>query len=483
MAKKTKPAASDGKLYLVIAGIVVLLAGLVWWSLPGEHPAVVAEEASAADDDQPDGASTSRGSWERPPVARVVFAVLTSKPEEAVKSAASISEIASRLEPRFCASACDAVKKLLDTEDGFEIEVVKAEDLLLPERDQIDTVAPSLSPGERERALSAPLAVKITIEAPFNPNHVAARAAFATAALLADRLDGFVWDDSERRIETDHEIARRVITAKLGEPAFERRHILVQLFRQEDGTARAQTLGMARFGSPDLTFRGANMASGPWLVEVLNAVAAKLSTGYSEPRVTITLDDVAKLVGKKPSELNPDPPTARPVTLDISEAERTEGDPDNDLAEIVPAGGSTRDAWEAVIASLFGVPPSMTTSVDDKELDDIAKKARAELPSAIKQFQRGDGNLFVKGPFPIPEEARVDGGAATEQLWIRAASCDDRRCMGMLSNEPTYAGNLSAGKTTSVESSNAVDWMIELRDGGTRGGESIKLLRERATKR
>jgi uncharacterized protein YegJ (DUF2314 family) len=483
---KKDEALSDTKLYALIAGVVALLAGLVWWSLPGDHPAVVADEAStsSSDDTESDGgAKTVKTSWDRPERAKVIFAILTNKPEDVVKQAATTTEIARKLEPKYCASACDAVKKLLADEDGVEIEVSKAEDLLLPGKDVIDTVAPNLTPGEREKALAYPTAVKITTEGAFTTNHVVARTGFAVAALLAEQLDGFVWDDSERRIETDHDFASHVVTAKLGEPAFVRRHILIQLYRQEDGTARANTLGMARFGSPDISFRGANMASGPVLAEVLNTVASKIAHGHNDPRITITLDDVAKVVSKKPEELNPDPKNARPVTLDISDTERLEADADNELAEIVPYGGSTRENWEVVVASLFGVPPSVATQEGDKELGDVAKKARKDLPDAIKRFQKGDGELYVKGPFPVPPEARPDGGSTTEHLWISAASCDDRRCSGILSNDPTYATNLGAGKTTSVENSAAVDWLIHLRDGGTVGGESIKVLKARATRK
>lgn len=483
--KESDAALSDTKLYALIALVVAALAALVWWSLPGDHPAVVADEggAAAGDDDDSGASKTVKTSWERPEKAKVIFAVLTNKPEEVVKQAASTTEISRRLEPKYCASACDAVKKLLVDEDAVEIEVTKAEDLLLPGKDVIDTVAPSLTPGEREKALAYPTAVKITTEGPFNSNHVVARTGFAVAALLAEQLDGFVWDDAERRIERDHDFASHVVTAKLGEPAFVRRHILIQLYRQEDGTARANTLGMSRFGSPDISFRGANMASGPVLAEVLNTVASKIAHGHGESRITITLDDVAKVVSKKPEELNPDPKNARPVTLDISEAERVEADADNELAEIVPYGGSTRENWEVVVASLFGVPPSVATQEGDSELGDVAKKARNDLPDAIKRFQKGEGDLYVKGPFPVPPEARPDGGSTTEHLWINAASCDDRRCSGILSNDPTYATNLAAGKTTSVEHAQSVDWLLQLRDGGLVGGESIKVLRSRAMKK
>lgn len=485
--RTTAPEGSDKKLYGGIAVVVAGLAALVWWSLPGDRPASVADEAGAGAEEPNTSPREGEGkvkdrAWERPAKASAEFAVVTDRPEEVVRKLATGPEIASRLEAAHCGNACDAVRKFMSEEDGFEIDITKTDDVILPPSDTMDTVAAGLTPNEREKVQAYPTSVVIRTTGNATPEALPARTAFAAAAVLADVLDGFVYDEVSRRIETAHDFASHTITAKLGEPAFARRQIVVQLYRQDDGTARVLTLGMARYGSPDISLRGANMSSGPILAEVVNTAASQLAHGKNDATLTITLDDVARVVGKNPAELNPTPGNARPVELDVVTPERIDGDPDNELAELVPRGGSTRENWDAVVSNLFGGPPSMGVFVDDKELAELAKRARRDLPAAIKRFQNGEGELFVKGPFPIPPESRVDGGASTEHLWIAASSCDDHRCTGILSNDPTYATNLAAGKTTSIERADAVDWVIHQRDGGTLGGESIKVLRARTRK-
>ncbi len=478
-----KAAASDRRLYGGIAVVVAGLASLVWWSLPGEAPRAGTEEAGASTESRTEvEAGGGMARLERPARASAELAVITGKTDELVRSIATVSGIATRLDVRHCGGACDAVKKLMSDGDSFEIEIVQTDDLILPPKDTMDTVAAGLTPSERESVHDRKTAVVIRTQGSITPEQMPARAAFAAAAVLAESLDGFVYDEVSRRIETAHEVVAHAITTKLGDPVFLRKHIVVQLYRQDEGTARLLTLGMARFGSPDFSIRGANMGSGPMLAEVINAVASQVAHGKSDSSITVTLDDVARVVGKKPSDLNPSPSTARPVVLDVVVPEREEGDPNNELAELVPEGGSTREAWDAVVASLFGLPPSVGAPTDDKELDEVATKARRDLPTAIKRFDAGEGELYVKGPFPIPAESRVDGGAASEMLWIAAASCDARACTGVLSNEPTYATNIALGKTVSVKREEAVDWMLQKRDGGTAGGESIKVLRARVPK-
>ena len=484
--RSRKAGPSDARLYGGIAVLVAGLASLVWWSLPGEHPGVTADghaAEDAADVDAGGGRAVASGGGTRLVQlagASAELAILTDKADELVRTIATAAEIGKRLDVRHCGGACDAVKKFMSGEEGgFEIELRTVDDLLLPPKDTLDTLAVGLTPSERESVHDRKTAVVIRTRGRASPEQLPARAAFAAAAVLAESLDGFVYDETARRIETAQEVVAHTATADLGEPVFRRKHIVIQLYRQDDGTARLLTLGMARFGAPDFSIRGANMSSGPLLAEVINAVAALVTHGSSASTIRVTLEDVARVAGKGPSELNASPSTAREVTLDIVEPERQEGDPDNELAELVPQGGSTRESWDVVVASLFGVPPSVSTSVDDEELDAIAKKARQQLPAAIKRFEAGEGELYVKGPFPIPPDARVDGGAPTEMLWIAAASCDERSCTGALSNEPTYATNIALGKTVSVKHADAADWLLQQRDGGTAGGESMKLLKAR----
>jgi uncharacterized protein YegJ (DUF2314 family) len=482
---------SDAKLYGGLGALVLALAGLVWWSLPGNHSVTANEDADSgaegegepiAHDKRGRSEGGARGVFERPAQASAEFAVLTEKPDDVVRSLATVASVEKRLEARHCGKECDAVRKFMEGEDGFEIEVTTTEEIILPPKDTMDTVAVGLSPKERENARERKTAVIVRSHGRFTPEHLPARAAFAATIALAETLDGFVYDEVSRRIETLPEFREHAIVAPLAEPVFARKHVVIQLYRQEDGTARLLTLGMARFGSPDLSIREAHMSSGPLLAEVLNAAASKIAHGSNAGSLQLTLEDIARVVGKKPAELSSNPSGARPVELDVVIPERIEGDPDNDLAELVPSGGANRENWDVVVASLFGAPPSMNAPLDDKELTAVAKSARRDLAGAIKRFQAGEGELYLKGPFPIPEDARVDGGASTETLWVAVAACEAKLCTGTLSNEPSYATNLAAGKTTSVAREEALDWMLQLRDGGTAGGESIRVLKARAAR-
>ena len=153
------------------------------------------------------------------------------------------------------------------------------------------------------------------------------------------------------------------------------------------------------------------------------------------------------------------------------------------MVELAPHGGPTREAWTSAMTELFGETPRVVFVGKDPELDAIAARARRDLPAAVKRFEGGEGTLYGKGPFPIPIESRVDGGASEEWLWVQITSCDAKECGGVLSNTPGYATNLAPGKPVSLARDKAADWVLRLADGGTAGGESIGVLQKRPTGR
>ncbi len=424
-----------------------------------------------------DGKTT--GALERLPEATCELAVLSEKSEVEVSKIASAENVAKLLDTRHCGGTCDALRKVIADHEHFEIELTKPEDYILPGRDTYDTLAPGLTPAQRATIPNRTSTVVIRSHGASTVDQMPARVAFAATAALAEALDGFVYDEVVRRIETSADFARRAITVPLGQNVFTPQHIGVQLYRQDDGTARLLTLGMVRFGSPDFTMRGSTMEVGPSLANVLNAVASWAALGKSELPITVALADVARVSGHAPADLAKDPRASSPVKLDTIDVERTEADPDNEMLELVPRGGATSAAWGSVVADLFGEVPKVVFATFDKELEAIALHARRDLPGAVKRLEAGEGKLYVKGPFPIPEASRLDGGAKDEWMWIEASACDAKGCSGLLSNTPGYATNLAAGKPATVAREKTVDWMMRLGDGGTLGGDSIKALQKR----
>ena len=468
-AKKTN-ADDEAKRGIVFLGVLVaVLAGLVYWaSTSGKDVNQDAEAGAESEEDaasvvtKPDAAPRGTGSLERLPESGGDLAILTDKGDDAIAEAIKIESLEKALDVPYCGPACDAVKKVIRDKEHFEIETQTGDDLILPPKDTIDTIAPALTPKERESVHRRRAAITVRVRGDVTKDQTAARALFAVSALLAQTLDGLVWDEVTRRIETAAQTKMRTIRTPLGASAFNPRAIVIQFYRQPDGTARLVTLGMGRYGSPDLSLRGCSMAAGAMLVDTINALASSIVDGQ----------DALPLVAKGMSGS---------VEFEVADADRVQGDPD-DFVELVPVGGtkgeSTREAWDAVVTKLFGEAARSVEATFGKELEAAGAKARKELPAVLKRFAAGEGELFVWGPFVIPPDERADGGPDDEWLWVKVASCDDRACTGALSNRPMYATNIASGRTTSMPRAKIADWQLRFPDGGVTGGETTKLLQQ-----
>jgi uncharacterized protein YegJ (DUF2314 family) len=456
--------------------LVLVLAGLVVWSIPksdGAAPAPTESVTASATTAPPPKEAPSSEKLERLGEAICELAVLTDKPENEVEALANVDAIAKRLDVRHCGSVCDVAKRAM-TDTHFELDVMKSDDFILPPREAFDAIAPGLTKEERDRAAKMPFTLVVKARGAPTADQLPARACISAAAAAADALNGFVYDEAVRRIETPAEVAEHAIKVPAGQNVFTPRQIAIQIYRQDDGTARLMTLGMARFGSPDFIVRGTTMAASGALANVLNAVCARQAAGPTPLPVPISLDDLARVAGRKPSELVADPSTSKPISLQAIDAERAEGDPDNDILELVPAGGDTPEAWSAAVASLTGESPDIMLAANDTELQRIAASARRDLPGAIKRFEAREGALYVKGPFPIP------GKDGREWMWVEVSSCDKTGCSGVLSNDPGYATNLAQGKPVRIARDETADWVLRLKDGGTVGGASIRVLSQRS---
>lgn len=460
--------------WAALAILVVGLVSVVIWSLPKGGTPPPAEDAGAAEADaspaEPPRASRGE-TLDRPPEASCEIALVLEDRAD-LPERTERATVARMLDARHCGSACDAVKKLVLDEQHAELERMTTEELVLPAKDTWDTVAASLTSEERASLDKRTQAVVIRTHGPGAPDHLPVRTCLAVASALAESLSALVYDETLRRIEAPRDLAKRLITAPLGQPVLTQRHLVVQLYRQDDATARMLTLGMIRFGSPDLALRGATMADAPRLGLVLDAAAAKVAAGESRLPLTVTLDDVAKVAGVAPSALASDPAKSVPAVLEAFEPPRTEGDPDNELAELLPREGPTPETWAAVLTGLLQRAPQVAFTAFDAELQTIAARARRELPTAIAQTTKG-ASLFVKAPFSA-------GDAGSEWMWIEAKRCDAKTCTGPLTNTPAFATNFAEGKPATVKRAEIADWLLRLPDGGTQGGASIDVLERRS---
>ena len=400
----------------------------------------------------------------RPHDAVAELGILTDRPKAELEALVAPASLAALLDTRHCGpvATCDAVRGLVRAGEGVEVSVSTAAEWGLPVPSTLDTVAKGLTPKERAGLARLPSVVVVRVTGAATPTHLVARTGFALAAAVAERVRGFVHDETVRRIETADAFAAHAITAPLGDSAFREDRILIQSYVQDDGTTRLISLGMRRFGAPDLEVRGAQAGASRSLAAIVNAVAARLAAGASEAPLDVSLDD-PRAKGKS-------------ATVDLVVPPLQQGDPDNTIVRIVPAGGAEPAAYDRLVAAFFGAAEQLVDQPDDAELTAARDRARRAFPATLARWKASPEprpKLLVKLPFPIA------GDAGSEWMWVEVKGVSGDAVTGTLANSPAYATDLHAGAAVTGRTRDLYDAMLLLPDGGTVGGETTKILERR----
>jgi uncharacterized protein YegJ (DUF2314 family) len=438
---------------------------LVLLALPGCPRSEVKPSKDAAPGADAGGApTTATHPIARPRDAAAELGVLTDRPRAELEPLLAPAALAGLLDTRHCGpvATCEAVRALVRAGKGVEVSLSTTAEWGLPVASTLDTVAKGLTPKERAGLAKLPNVVVVKVTGDATPTHLVARTGFALAAALAERVHGFVHDETVRRIETADAFAAHAITAPLGDAAFRDDSILIQSYVQEDGTTRLISLGMRRFGAPDLEVRGAQAGASRSLGAIMNAVAARLAAGASEAPLSISLDD-PRAKGKT-------------ATVDLEVPPLQQGDPDNTIVRIVPEGGAAPAAYDRLVAAFFGAAEQLVEQPDDAELLAARDRARRAFPGTLARWKASPEprpKLLVKLPFPIA------GDAGSEWMWVEVKAVTGDAITGSLANSPAYATDLHAGAPVTGRTQDLYDAMMLLPDGGTLGGETTKILERR----
>lgn len=473
-----------------------LLAGVVIWAVAKKEPdapavpvitteAAAPLEAGAVLAVAEAGADAAKSATQTPEPLPIEHEVTIELAVIAPKAtAAKLAEYAAQTAEKWplktsdCAGDCAPIRKFL-ADAKATVEVMAAADWILPPKDSLGTVARTVPEGERNALYDAKSLLVVHVQGESTSDHMPFRAGFGLTAALARELQGYVHDEVTHRIDPAIAFADRLPKTPIGTPFFVPESLLVQLhpLDEEDvaGPYRLLTLGLARYGVPDLEMRGFHEKDGGRLALVLNTIASKVAQGERGPEIRVSLADVAKVAKKRPEDLSKGSAKAKDLKLLLTLSERMPADPDNDVYRVEAPGDGDEEAHGELLATLFGEPRVLTQGTNDPLLLAAEARAKKSVAAAVAKWKKGGGSLILRVPFPVEGEK-----GKAEVMWMKVTSCDDAGlCKGTLSSRPVFAKNLKPGGDVTGKLTDVSDYLLELADGTKEGGETIPLL-ERA---
>jgi uncharacterized protein YegJ (DUF2314 family) len=312
--------------------------------------------------------------------------------------------------------------------------------------------------------------------------HPSARAlpVLHTVSVLVERLaretHGFIWDETTRETLSPDAWHTRRVLSWTGDVPQVGMHTVVHAY-DDGGALRAITLGMGKFGLPDVVlphFSGALIAPMGFLFDMTTQAMVE----GAQPAQAGQLDVDLRLIRNQQSRalmqarLKPGAPPARLVVV-VGRAE--DGDPRNRLMEIAPARYAGADAAQRLAAlshSLFDAEDDLRRVQHTDELLAASEAARAKLPALREAFARGllpGESIDVKAPF------KTDGGGR-EWMWVRVEKWKGDAVEGMLANEPDRIATLHSGQHVVVSQADLFDFLHRFPDGHVEGDETDAII-------
>jgi len=299
---------------------------------------------------------------------------------------------------------------------------------------------------------------------------------------FATRSGGLIWDDETRELFTPAALAeKRMLPPNHGFPDV-RDHIVIHAYKNGE-YIRAITLGMRKFGLPDVVINQFSWSLNDQMGNTMNLFAQSLLEGAT-PALGSYDFDVSKLKhdgvrAVYEQHLLDNAHTVAQLTL--ANAVADDGDPDNRLIELRfdrYAGKTVHEKHQEFASTFYGSAESVAHVRHNQAIEAASARARQKLPGLRKQFNAGlqpGESLLLKAPFETSSEGR-------EWMWVEVSSWKGDDIVGLLANEPEAVPGLHAGATVQVSEEDIFDYIFKKADGGTEGNETGKEIEKYQTR-
>lgn len=348
-----------------------------------------------------------------------------------------------------------------------------------PDMKSLSYFGRGISREQMEKLQGSQQALILNFAHPRNKVFDALQIANKIVAQLAQQSDGLIWDEETREIfSVDEWRSRRVLNWTQGAPDVTK-HTVIHAYKKDE-YARAITLGMMKFGLPDVVVEEFSWSLNASIGNLINAFAQTMVEGavFTKPGAyDLKLNAIQNTAVREANVLALKKNAESIARLSFKNGVWEDGDPRNRLIEITfdrYPGPDNHARQEKLVGSLWGREDSVVQVKHDNELEATSKRARANLPTLHKAFATGlaPGEFIqVKAPFDVPTGGR-------EWMWVEIIEWKNGRIKGLLKNEPASIPKLHGGQIVEVREQDVFDYIRRFADGKQEGNETGNVIQK-----
>lgn len=346
-----------------------------------------------------------------------------------------------------------------------------------PDMDWLHYFGRGVSREQAEALQKSEQALILDFAHPADDAWPALRMATALAEHMSRETGGLLWDDETRLVFSPDEWREQRLAAWRTAVPDISKHTTIHAYK--DGEyIRAITLGMVKFGLPDVVVEGFSWSSNRNMGVLINLFGQAMAEGasFEKPgKFDLDLKKIANPDVREPQMESLKSNATAIALLGLKQGTGEEGDPDNRLVEITFERYQAPDIHarqEKLLSSFFGREDSITRLTHTEELLEASQKAKAELPALRRAFNarlQPNEYLLVKAPFTTPD-------AGQEWMWVEVSRWQGDQITGLLMNEPFYVPDLHAGQRVTVSQQDIFDYIRRFPDGSQIGNETGEII-------
>jgi uncharacterized protein YegJ (DUF2314 family) len=334
-----------------------------------------------------------------------------------------------------------------------------------------------LSKAQAEAVQGSKQALQLNFTHPKKHTMQGLLTAYSLAEQVARETGGLLWDEETREMFTPdkwHEL--RLANWHGGVPEVSK-SITIHSYKTGQ-LVRAITLGMAKFGLPDIVVDQYPWSSGNSMANIINLLAQALAEGAPvglSGHIDLNINAIAnkKMRERELASLKPKALSIAKLALVVGTPE--DGDPANRLAEIrftrYP-GPDTQARQDAMLAAMFGYTDNLKIIRHNAELVAASQAAQMKLAGLQAAFARGlrpGEYIQVKAPF-------VMKGGGNEWMWVEVTRWNDGKIEGLLKSDPKVVTTLRLGQMVHVRQDKVFDYIRHFPDGREEGNTTSKII-------
>lgn len=294
---------------------------------------------------------------------------------------------------------------------------------------------------------------------------------------LARKTGGLILDEETRQVFTPEAWHTRRLASWTGNIPELANQFTIDIY-PTDEYMRAITLGMTKFGLPDLVIQEIPHSSTKQAEDLIDIFAQTMAEGAIVPSSGKFKLDIHRIRNDRlrNSELKSlQEHASGTACLLLKPGKREEGDPENRLMElsaVLYSGPDPQARQEHMLSSLFGWEDVAHNVEHTPEVLAERDRERAKLPRLHKAFDAGlqpGEYIQVKAPFTIP-------GRGHEWMWVEITRWNGKTILGTLQNEPVDIRDLHAGQVVQVQEDDVFDYIRSYPDKHTEGNTTGKIL-------